>query len=216
MDAADRGFDVINMSLGGYGVYGGQGTNDLATFVAAEKRIANYVNQAGTVMVASAGNGAVNLNGRVIHTPGDVKGIINVAATGLWPSIFAPEYDVLTYYSNYGAAVDIAAPGGDLGPEGTPYPFPAVYHLVLSTYVIPNPACAATYSCPLGYAWAGGTSMAAPHVAGGAGLVRDANPDLNPLQVKSILTSTAERIGSRQLFGHGMLDVFAAVGKADR
>lgn len=216
IDAADRDFDVINMSLGGYGVYGGQGSNDLATYVAAEKRIANYVNQAGTVMVASAGNDAINLNGTIIHLPGDIPGMISVSATGIWPSIFAPEYDVLADYSNYGAPVDIAAPGGDLGPPDTPYPFPAVYHLVLSSYVIPDPVCALSNNCPIGYAWAGGTSMAAPHVAGGAGLVLDANPGLNPHQVKSILTITAESIGSRQLFGHGMLDVSAAVMKADR
>ncbi|MEE4195849.1 MAG: S8 family serine peptidase [Anaerolineae bacterium] len=223
IDAANEGYEVINMSLGGTNVFGGQGTNELAAYVQAEKRVAAYVTKAGTVMVASAGNDGLDTNGAIIHLPGDIPGIINVSATGVGPSIveedlenYEPEYDVLAFYSNYGAAVDIAAPGGDLGPEGTVYPWPAVYHLIFSTYVYLDPVCSANADCPGGYAWMGGTSMAAPHVAGGAGLVLDADPGLNPHQVEAILKQTAEDIGSRQFFGAGLLDVYSAVLRADK
>ena len=97
------------------------------------------------------------------------------------------------------------------GPDAPTYPY--WWYLVFSDYVYLDPVCAATASCPIGYAWAGGTSMAAPHVAGAAGLIMDLDPGLNPYQVEARLKQTAESLGDRQQFGHGMLDVLAAVSK---
>lgn len=211
LDVADKGYDVINMSLGGY-IVRPESPADLAYWTA-WNRVADYVTRQGVTIVASAGNGGVNLNGPVSHVPGDISGIINVGGTSIWPVPFWPEegvFDFLASYSNTGAQVTLVAPGGDYGP-GDVYPF--WWHLVYSDYVFLDPTCAATESCPVGYAWAGGTSMASPHVAGAAGLVKDANPGLNPHQITSILKSTAQSLGDRQLFGHGMLDVFAAVSK---
>ena len=54
--------------------------------------------------------------------------------------------------------------------------------------------------------------MAAAHVSALAGLVIDSNPGLNPHQVASKIKSTAEKIGKRQIFGHGMVDACAAIG----
>ncbi len=218
LDAADRGFDVINMSLGGSGFYGGQGTNGLATFVAADKRIADYVTRAGVTIVASAGNSAQNTNGTYIHIPGDYPSIINVAATGIQPAPRFPypgAFDIQAFYSNYGAAVTLAAPGGDCGQIGTcnaNRPANWFEYLVLSSVVDPNPTCAATQSCPVGWGWKGGTSMAAPHVAGVAGVVMDENPGMSPRQVTALLKQTAENLGNRQIFGHGMVNLSAALG----
>lgn len=212
IDAASRGFEVINMSLGGLGVFGGQGTNELAAYRQAENRVANYVQSLGTVMVASAGNEELDLNGPIMHFPGDVPGIISVAATGIRPDPIYPQdgaFDVIAFYSNFGAPVTVSAPGGDCGPTevcSTPN------YLILSTYVVANPTCAATQSCAVGYAWTGGTSMASPHVAGVVGLLRDANPGLRPNQVEATIKRTAENLGDRQLFGHGMVDAAAALG----
>jgi hypothetical protein len=53
--------------------------------------------------------------------------------------------------------------------------------------------------------------MAVPHVAGAAGLVHEVHPDMHPNDVASLLKETAQRIGRRQKYGHGMVDTFAAV-----
>jgi len=215
LDVADQGFDVINMSLGGY-IVRSDSPEDVAVWTA-WNRVADYVTRRGVTIVASAGNADVDLNGPLDHVPSDVTGIICTGATGIRPDPIYPQndpYDVRAFYSNYGAPVTLVAPGGDLGPDGTPYPFPAVYYLVFSTDVYPDPTCAATASCPIGYAWAGGTSQAAPHVAGVAGLLKDLKPRLTPRQVTAILKQTAEKLGSRQQFGHGMVDAEAAVNKA--
>lgn len=219
IDAAERGFDVINMSLGSLGQYGGGNSSGLATFVAADNRVANLVISMGTTIVASAGNSAVDLNGTFINIPGGLPGIVNVAATGIQPAPRYPypdAFDVQAFYSNQGASVDIAAPGGDCGQIGfcDPATRPANWfeYLVLSSTVTPNVTCAATASCPVGWGWKGGTSMASPHVAGVAGLVIDQNPNLRPNQVVALLRRTAENLGNRQVFGHGMVDAAAALG----
>ena len=220
IDAADHGFDVISMSLGGTGQLGGPGSNGLATFVAAEQRVANYVSAKGTVMVASAGNSALNLNGTIVHVPGDVPGIINVSATGIRPNPrYEPgvSYDVIAFFSNYGAPITIAAPGGDCGlPNSCGADRPANWfeYLVLSSIVTPSPKCAERASCPTGYGWKAGTSMATPHVSGVAGLVSDVRPDLSANQITAILKQSAEALGNRQLFGAGMVRADLAVQSA--
>lgn len=213
IDAADNGYQVISMSLGGYVQTGGPGSNQVAAYIQAEKKVANYVRKQGTLMVASAGNGDVNLNGSVSHVPGDIPQIVNVGATGLQftPYYPAPDsYDIRAFYSNYGAAVDIAAPGGDCGEidacTGAP---PSGYgysdYFIWSTIVFVDPICAATYDCRLGYGGKAGTSMATPHVSAVAALVFDANPGITPNEVKEILKESAQHIGSRQEFGAGMV-----------
>ena len=210
LDVVFEGFEVINMSLGSYSLRSGGGSASINAW----NRVADYVRRQGVTIVASAGNNNYDLNGPLTHVPSDVTGIINVGATGIRPDPFYPQegsYDVRAFYSNYGSALTLTAPGGDLGPEEPVYPF--WWYLVFSTYVYADPGCAASASCPHGYAWAGGTSQAAPHVAGAAGLLLDANPGLSANRVTTILKQTAEDIGSRQLFGHGMVDVYAALTK---
>lgn len=66
------------------------------------------------------------------------------------------------------------------------------------------------------YAALQGTSMATPHVAGVAALVRAANPALTPAQVRDILNATATPLGpnDENQYGHGLVDAEAAVAKA--
>ena len=226
MDASKKGYKVISMSLGSTAAYGNSGLDDdedpspsngLAAFVAAEKRVARFVNRQGTLMVASAGNSALDLNGTIIHLPGDIPHIMNVGATGIQPDPRYPtpnSFDIRAFYSNYGAALDIAGPGGDCGQIDTcdgGRPANWFEYLVLSTIVAEPaddnyvPGCADTSSCPVGYGWKAGTSMATPHVSAVAALIFDANPGISPVDVKRKLRNTAEVVGSSQDFGHGMV-----------
>ena len=92
-------------------------------------------------------------------------------------------------FSNYGSYVDIAAPGVD----------------ILSTY-------------PGGYyTRLDGTSMAAPHVAGVAGLVWSRNLTLSANQVCGLLLSTATDLGTSgrdDVYGYGRVDAYGAVWAA--
>ena len=97
--------------------------------------------------------------------------------------------DVLASFSNWGpTSVDVAAPGAD----------------ILSTYLGGQ------------YAWASGTSMATPHVAGMAAMVLSVNPTLSYGQVKSILLGTVDPIGSLsgKMVSGGRVNLKNAVARA--
>ena len=97
--------------------------------------------------------------------------------------------DKVAYYSNAGGYVDVAAPGSG----------------ILSTY----PA-----ALGMSYASMSGTSMASPHVAAVAALLKAAKPALSPDQVQAALQGTAVDLGPTGRdndFGHGRIDPVAAL-----
>jgi serine protease len=167
--AADNGADVINMSLGG------AGESKLM-----EEAIA-YAHQKGVVLVAAAGNS----NQNSASYPARYPHVIGVSA--LDPSgAKAP-------YSNFGAGVDISAPGGSEAGQ------------ILQETISPEtgePVFA-------GYQ---GTSMAAPHVAGVAALVK-ASGIKEPDEILGVLKKSSRVIQQDPLnhFGSGHLDAAAAV-----
>lgn len=100
-------------------------------------------------------------------------------------SVAATDFgDRKAVFSNYGPDIDLAAPGVD----------------ILSTWTG-------------GYRLSSGTSMAAPHVAAVAGLVRAARPDWTAEQVRTAILATARRpIGYNVLHhGAGVVDAGKAV-----
>jgi subtilisin family serine protease len=97
--------------------------------------------------------------------------------------------DSFAYFSNYGAtSVDLAAPGDS----------------ILSTYISGQ------------YAYASGTSMATPHVAGMAALLLAVNPNLSYSSLRSILIGTVDTIPSMtgKLVSGGRANLYKAVLQA--
>jgi subtilisin family serine protease len=209
-DASSKGVSVINMSLGGNL---DRQNRDQNTHILAWDRVVRAATKRGTVVVAAAGNDNANLNGTLTSIPSDLPSVISVGATGTSTLIgpqgldALPGSDVRAEYSNVGAAVDIAAPGGDCGPGGF-NPDCNVPNLILSPIIVPL-----GIGLPPGtpsWAWNAGTSMASPHVAGAAALVKAKHPEFSPADVKERLKATARKVGPRQHFGAGIVDAAAA------
>ncbi len=168
---------VINMSLGGSGAC--DSTSQSAI---------NAARSRGTVVVVAAGNSNANASG---FSPASCSGVIAVAATN--------RNGGRASYSNYGAIVAVAAPGGDTASGSA--------NGILSTL---NSGTRGPGSD--NYAYYQGTSMASPHVAGVAALVLSRNPSLTPDQVASILKSTARAFPATcSQCGTGIVDAYAAV-----
>jgi len=127
--ANQQGADVISMSLGGAvprNIPGGLG----AAIWSAFNRVTNFVTSHGSLVLAAAGNSAVDLNriGAVVALPVDSPDVIAVMATTN-PALFPPTpparqpcsagADCLASYSDFGSSLHgLAAPGGDLASGG--------------------------------------------------------------------------------------------------
>jgi serine protease len=170
---------VINLSLGGMGAC--DQTTQLAIDVARSHN---------SVVVVAAGNSGVDASH---HSPASCNGVISVGAVGR-SGAPAP-------YSNYGAKVDVSAPGGDMrsDPSGG-----GIY----STFNTGTREPGAD-----SYAYKQGTSMAAPHVAGVVALMLARNPGLTPDAVEAQLRSSARAlpVPCSQGCGSGIVDARAAV-----
>lgn len=156
--------DVVNMSLGGSGSDDrscGRVNGD-ALHAAVCRTVA-----AGVTVVVSAGNSAAPASGQV---PAAYDEVVTVSANadfdGLPGALAAPtcradEDDSFADFSNYGADVDVAAPGV----------------CILSTWT------------GGGTATLSGTSMAAPHVTGAAALYLARFPSASPATVRSAIVA---------------------------
>ncbi|MAE70767.1 MAG: hypothetical protein CME06_09895 [Gemmatimonadetes bacterium] len=160
------------------------------------KQVVEDADQQGIVMVSAVGNKGVP----TVSYPAAYNEVIAVGAVDRFGS--------RTPYSNYGAALDVMAPGGvkrdqdfDGYPDG-----------ILSGAIghrNPNRT---------GYWFSAGTSQASPHVAALAALIlsnSSATPyDLTPLDVRNIILQTANDLGDAGWdpgYGYGVIDPFAAL-----
>jgi subtilisin len=155
--------EVANMSLGGASFFGAfSGCN--SGFDPMHPAICRSV-AAGVTYAVAAGNSAADAN---TFVPATYSQVITVSALadfngqpggGAAPTCRADEDDTFANFSNFGADIDIIAPGV----------------CILSTYL------------GSGYNTFSGTSMASPHVAGAAALYKANNPSATPAQVKTAL-----------------------------
>jgi subtilisin family serine protease len=155
--------EVANMSLGGSSFFGAfSGCN--SSFDPMHPAICRSV-QAGVTYAVAAGNSASDAN---TFVPATYSEVITVSALadfngqpggGAAATCRADEDDTFANFSNFGADVDIIAPGV----------------CILSTYL------------GGGYTTLSGTSMASPHVAGAAALYKSTHPSATPAQVKAAL-----------------------------
>ncbi|MEB3196618.1 MAG: S8 family peptidase [Candidatus Sericytochromatia bacterium] len=181
------------------------GYGDVASVAAG---IVHAVDQGAQVLSMSLGSPTPNpvVRDAVLYAQG--KGAVLVAAMGnsghediLYPAAFpgviavgaTRSDDTRASFSSFGDWISVAAPGDNIV---STVPSHASMHPVRD------------------YGWMSGTSMATPHVAGLAALLRDLHPDWTFEQVKQRIEQTATPLGGsafNKYFGHGRIDVYRAV-----
>ncbi len=170
--AADRGARVINVS-----------------FTGVESRVVEeagqYAAQRGALLVYAAGNQGKL---RSLSTYPDYPHVLAVGATTKDDRRWTYRKNIFSSGgSNYGAFIDLVAPG----------------HNIYSTTIYRGSQAR--------YRSGSGTSYAAPVVSGVAALVFAVNPLLAPKQVEQILLESADPIGSENVFGAGRVNAHEAV-----
>ncbi len=168
--AADHGAKIINLSVGGVGFSHDTALSDAIAY-AFKKNI---------VIVAAAGNDTLSLGKNLDIEPvypicddNDANMVIGVTALD--------QNDQKPNFANYGKnCIDVSAPG----------------KRILSTI---NLDPATKKSAPDSYAYASGSSLAVPYVAGQAALILALHPGISNVQVRSLIISTADQIDQLNL-----------------
>jgi serine protease len=173
---------VINLSLGG------SGSCDLTTQLAIDNARSRQA-----VVVVAAGNSNSDAGN---FSPASCNGVISVGAVG--------RGGARAFYSNYGASVDVSAPGGDMRADATGGGIYSTFNAGKR-----EPGADA-------YAYDQGTSMAAPHVSGVVALMLARNPALTPDAVEAALQASSRPLPVPCSLGcgSGLVDARAAVQAA--
>ncbi|MFN8376954.1 MAG: S8 family serine peptidase [Anaerolineae bacterium] len=206
--------DIINMSLGGVlprsGFVDDDGTvvgaNEVSELVVAINRAVAYAYQQGTTVIVSAGNDAIDRDhdANTWVLPADAPHAITIAATAPvgWALDPTTNLNVPTSYTNFGRSrIDFAAPGGDIW-DAVPASNCTVAGVTRPCYVFDLVFSAVSG----GYGWAGGTSMAAPHVSGVAAIIIGENGgSMSPAHVEQALRARAVGQGNDPYLGAGVV-----------
>ena len=182
--AVEQDADIINMSLGAAGY---------ASVMIEPVRNAQAL---GTLVVSSSGNDGAGTSG----SPANVYDTTAVGAT-----------DPTEAVTDFSSGERIHTPS-DWEDEETDIEPPEDWP---TWYTVPNLAApgAEVISSYPGGSWQAlsGTSMASPHVAGAAALIKSLAPDLSPAEVQATLTETTiHPAGANRdtRFGRGILNAF--------
>ncbi|MGY0560258.1 S8 family peptidase [Luteimonas sp. A277] len=182
--------EVLNMSLGSAGP---------AACPAYYQDAIDEVNARGSIIVVAAGNDNANAGS---YTMASCEGVISIGATGIAGNKAG--------YSNYGARVDLSAPGGGGGVDGNPNGY--VWQVI-------NRGTQGPVEDDWVLGGKAGTSMSSPHVAAAAAMVQSVvDTPLDWEQMRDLLTSTARAfpvappVGTP--IGAGILDLKALLDKA--
>ena len=237
--------DVVNMSFfADPYLFNCRNEATQRAIVKAISRAASYAHSRGVVLVGSAGNERQDLDhpgtdsispdfppgneesrdvgNECVIIPSELPWTTTVSSIG-------PQKRLATY-SNYGnSKVDVTAGGG--AGDQAPDPYGRVLNAWSSTAppASSNPSrtvedCKGPGGTPpcVQYVWIQGTSMAAPHTAGVAALIRSADPGLPAGAVAARLQNTAMRMdcpdgddrctggGQTSFYGNGLVDALAA------
>ncbi|KOG28721.1 S8 family serine peptidase [Streptomyces resistomycificus] len=216
--AADHGVEITNNS---YYVdpwlYNCMDDPDQRAIVDAVNRAQLYAQKKGTLNVAAAGNSNHDLDSDAIadatspndttpvertidphecfDVPTQLPGVVTVSSTGV--------QNLKSYFSTYGkGVVDVAAPGGDRLYQIPDTP--SKNGRILST--MPNGE----------YGFLQGTSMASPHAAGVAALLKSTHPKASPAQLQALLKAQATATACPESYdqdGNGTQDAVCKGGK---
>jgi subtilisin family serine protease len=199
--------DILSLSIGELIVGDDDGSGSEAQLL--DRAVDN-----GLVVVVAAGNEGPDNNG--FSSLAAAEKVITVGAIEDKNTISRDD-DTIAEFSNRGPRADdgdtdrideykpdVSAPGVDIDSA-----------LYAASYLV-TPGN--------GYTEKSGTSMAAPHVAGLAALLLEANPSLTPDEVKTVIRETATSKGSpynkvysdkyNKDFGWGIVDGYSAVKRA--
>ncbi|MGW3418788.1 S8 family peptidase [Streptomyces phaeochromogenes] len=161
--AAEQGADVVNLSLGG---------GDTPGLDPLEAAVDKFSADKGILFAVSAGNDG-EFGEQTIGSPGSAEAALTVGAVD--------GDDKLAEFSSRGPRVgdggikpDVTAPGVDITAAAAP-------GSVIEQEVGQNPE---------GYLTISGTSMAAPHVAGAAAILKQRHPDWTYAELKGALTAS--------------------------
>lgn len=206
--------DVINMSLGANVDVNEAGVPALLEMMS---RVIRDAEKQGTIVISAAGNDAIDLDvGSIVSTPCE-QSTLCVSATG---PLLQQNFDQPATYTNYGiTAIEVAAPGGNaVDGDDSAYQTEDLIIGACSRRASSgtlNVCRANTDGVVYFYAWAAGTSMASPHVAGAAALVKSAQPTLSVKGLAQKLMHSADDVQApgRDVYSNwGRINVARALG----
>ncbi|MFE9098691.1 S8 family serine peptidase [Streptomyces sp. NPDC007264] len=162
--AAQQGADIVNLSLGG---------SDTPETDPLEAEVDKLSEQKGILFAVAAGNSG-EFGDRTVGSPGSAADALTVGAVD--------DHDRLASFSSRGPGLDgaikpdVTAPGVDITAAAAP-------GSLIDREAGENPP---------GYLTISGTSMATPHVAGAAAILKQEHPTWSFAELKSVLTGSAK------------------------